>query len=165
MALKSGVALDPRINDHAPVVPIGALWMRRLLFPIIAVFVLAACDSGPAAQFWRPISEPNMLMPVQREQAKLDFDISQCHCGIYPTTTTRDEIVTFQPDKQRLAQTGITVTADDDQGNQCSAKPSLIVTECMRERGWEPTNCSGRMPLPGGGSLCTSYIPDATPSQ
>jgi hypothetical protein len=88
-------------------------------------------------------------------QQKLQFDLGQCHCGIYPTNATHDDMVQYQPDKQRLAQTGVTIVPNKD--GQCLQKPSLVVTECMRERGWEPTNCSGRMPLPGGGSLCTAY--------
>ncbi len=130
---------------------------------VLAVMTLAGCEGGPVAQFWRPISEPNLLMPMQKGQAKLDFDMSQCRCGIYPSTVTQEEIVQFQPDKQRLAETGVTITPNED--NECEAKPSLIVTECMRQRGWEPTNCSGRMPLPGGGSLCAAYVlpPDSLP--
>ena len=131
--------------------------MRLLLLPILAVLTLSACDTGPTAQFWRPISEPNMLVSADRAQTKLDFDLSQCHCGIYPSNVTHQEVVLFQPDKQRLAQTSVTITPDDE--NQCSVKPSLVVTECMRERGWEPTSCSGRMPLPGGGALCASFVP------
>jgi hypothetical protein len=137
--------------------------MRFWLLPCVAFFALAACqDNGPAqtAQFWRPISEPNVEMPLDKVQRKLDFDLSQCHCGIYPTNTPRDEGIEFQPDNQRLAETGVTV-APDKRG-ECVQQPSLVVTECMRQRGWEPTNCSGRMPLPGGGSLCTAY---ALPAQ
>jgi hypothetical protein len=107
------------------------------------------------AQFWRPISEPNILMPTDRLQTKLSFDLNQCHCGSYPANATHTDIVEFQPDRQRLAETGVTITPD--QQGQCIQQPSLVVTECMRMRGWEPTNCSGRMPLPGGGSLCAAY--------
>jgi len=138
--------------------------MRRLIgLSLVCVFgaALVACQSGFApdgrvAQFWRPISEPNILMSLDAAQQKLNYDLSQCHCGIYPTNASRDESIQFQPDRQRLAQTGVTVTPDEN--GQCLQKPSLIVTECMRQRGWEPTNCSGRMPLPGGGSLCAAYV-------
>jgi hypothetical protein len=125
--------------------------------PCFLLLAVAACSNEPAnvAQFWRPISEPNLLMSLDTAQHKLNYDISQCHCGIYPLTTTRDESIDFQNDKQRLAQTGVTVTPDKD--NNCSQQPSLVVSECMRQRGWEQTNCSGRMPLPGGGSLCAAY--------
>ncbi len=134
--------------------------MRRWLLPCFAVLValtVSACGTNDnVAQFWRPISEPNLLMPLDKGQAKLDFDLSQCHCGIYPTNATHDNLVEFQPDKQRLAETGVTITPDDN--GQCMVQPSLVVSECMRERGWEVTNCSGRLPIPGGGSLCTSYV-------
>ncbi|MBV8060694.1 MAG: hypothetical protein JO126_05995 [Alphaproteobacteria bacterium] len=127
------------------------------LLPLAALVALAACTQGNVAQFWRPISEPNIQLPLDKAQRKLNFDISQCHCGIYPTSTPRDEGVEFQEDKQRLAETGLTVATDKD--NQCVQQPSLIVSECMRQRGWEETHCSGRMPLAGGGSLCSAYLP------
>jgi hypothetical protein len=134
-------------------------FMRGQLVALsFACVLVAACGSfySPVSQFWRPISEPNLLMASDAVQRKLDFDLSQCHCGIYPANATHDDIVQFQPDRQRLAETGVTVTPNED--GQCLAQPSLVVTECMRERGWEPTNCSGRMPMPNGGSLCSAYI-------
>jgi hypothetical protein len=94
-------------------------------------------------------------MPGDQLQTKLSFDLNQCHCGTYPMNATHDQMVRFQPDKQRLVETGVTVTPDED--GQCLQQPSLVVTECMRQRGWEPSNCSGRTPLPGGGSLCSTY--------
>ena len=138
--------------------------MRRC--PVALFFagavLLTACSSSSSVsysssdvQFWRPISEPNALMASDTLQKKLEFDLSQCHCGIYPANATRNETVKFQKDKQRYAQTGVTVTPDEE--GTCQQKPALVVTECMRQRGWEPTNCSGRMPLPGGGSLCSAY--------
>ncbi|MDE2029456.1 MAG: hypothetical protein KGI97_02715 [Alphaproteobacteria bacterium] len=132
--------------------------MRRFLIVVPLLCLLAACEQPTVAQFWRPISEPNLLMPSDQLQKKLAFDLGQCHCGIYPANATRSDIIKFSADKQRLAQTSVTVTPDED--GQCVQQPSLVVTECMRERGWEPTECSGRMPLPGGGSLCASYHPD-----
>jgi hypothetical protein len=66
----------------------------------------------------------------------------------------------FQKDQQRLAETGVTVSPDDD--GKCMQKPSMVVLDCMRRRGWEPTSCSGRMPLPDGGSLCAKYDPEQT---
>ncbi len=129
----------------------------------IAAVVLAGCSSGPdsVTAFWRPISEPNVQMPLAKAQNKLEFDLSQCRCGIYPANVSHAEAVEFQPDMQRLAETSVTVTPDQD--GQCMQQPSLIVTECMRHRGWEPTNCSGRMPLPGGGSLCSAYAVSTSP--
>ena len=135
--------------------------MPRWLLPSVAIFALVtlalvACDSNVnIAEFWRPISEPNVQLPLDKAQNKLDFDLSQCRCGIYPTNIPRNEMITDQPDKERLAETSETITPDQD-GN-CMQRPSLIVSECMRARGWEVTNCSGRMPLPGGGSLCAAY--------
>ncbi|MDE1901339.1 MAG: hypothetical protein KGI37_06830 [Alphaproteobacteria bacterium] len=128
------------------------------LLCLAAVSSLTACEESPVAQFWRPISEPNLLMPQDQLQTKLTFDLNQCHCGTYPANATRDEMVKFSPDKQRLVETGVTITPDEE--GECLQQPSLVVTECMRQRGWEPTNCSGRMPLPTGGALCTAYHPD-----
>lgn len=126
----------------------------------IAAVALVAC-TGPdyIAQFWRPISEPNVEMALSKAQTKLEFDLSQCHCGIYPSNVAHDETVEFQKDKQQLVATGVTVTPTAS--GECIQQPSLVVTECMRQRGWEPTNCSGRMPLPGGGSLCAAFAPES----
>ncbi len=135
---------------------------RQLLILSAACALVVACQSmsssPPLAQFWRPISEPNLLLTPDKLQSKLNFDLGQCHCGIYPANTTRDDTVDFQQDKQRLAQTSVTITPDEN--GQCVQKPSLVVTECMRQRGWEPTNCSGRMPTANGGSICATYTPD-----
>ena len=72
--------------------------MRLWMFACLSVLVLAACEndfsnnnSASVAQFWRPISEPNIEMQPDKLQRKLDFDLSQCHCGIYPTNTPRSE--------------------------------------------------------------------------
>ena len=132
--------------------------MRLRLLSLLTLCCLVACGPGQIAEFWRPISEPNMFLPVGKEQTKLDFDLSQCHCGIYPTNAVHEDIVQFQTDKQRLVETGVTITPDDS--GDCMVKPSLVVTECMRQRGWEPTSCSGRMPMPNGGSLCAGYALD-----
>ena len=133
--------------------------LRRLAVLSLACALVAGCASSspPPTQFWRPISEPNLLMPTDALNQKLQFDLSQCHCGIYPTNATRDDMIHMQADKQRLAATGVTIIPDE--AGQCQQTPSLVVTECMRQRGWEPTNCSGRVPLPNGGSLCASYAP------
>jgi hypothetical protein len=131
--------------------------MSRWLLPSVVFFALVAC-SGPdqVAEFWRPISAPNLELPLTQEQKKLDFDLSQCRCGIYPANVTQPDLSAFQPDKERLAETSITITPGGDNG-QCMQQPSLVVSECMRSRGWEVTNCSGRLPLAGGGSLCTAF--------
>jgi hypothetical protein len=123
---------------------------------MVVVVALAACGPDRVAQFWRPISEPNIEMPLDKSQRKLDFDLSQCHCGIFPANVPHSEAVEFQKDHQQLAATGVTVTPSDS--GQCMEQPSLVVTECMRQRGWEVTNCSGRMPMPAGGSICAATM-------
>jgi hypothetical protein len=130
--------------------------MRRLI-AAVALAALVACSTYTVAEFWRPISEPNLLMSQKKAQQKLEFDLSQCNCGIFPANVTPVDQVAFQPDKQRMVETGVTTTADD---NECVQRPSLVVAECMRSRGWEVTRCSGRMPLAGGGSLCTGATVD-----
>jgi len=131
--------------------------MRRKLLSLLILCVLTACGGGSdhVAEFWRPISEPNLQMSLEKAQSKLDFDLSQCHCGIYPTNISHSDMISFEADKQRLAETSETILPDEN--GTCMQQPSMVVSECMRERGWEVTNCSGRMPLPGGGSLCTAY--------
>ncbi len=126
--------------------------MRCLTLGLI-VLALSAC-TGQVAEFWRPISEPNLLMSLDTAQSKLEFDLSQCNCGIFPSNVPPVDQVYFQPDKQRLVQTGITVTQTND--GPCIQRPSLVVAECMRTRGWEITKCTGRMPLAGGGALCAA---------
>ncbi len=134
--------------------------MRRVALCLLIALSIAAC-STKVAEFWRPISEPNILLPIDKGQAKLNFDLSQCRCGIFPTNTPQNDQVAFQPDKQRLVQTGVTSTANDD--GKCMQRPSLVVSECMRARGWEVTKCSGRMPLASGGSLCAGASVDDLP--
>lgn len=133
--------------------------MRRPIIGLVFVFTLAACNMvstfSNTAEFWRPISEPNILMPLERAQTKLDFDLSQCKCGIFPANVLQPDQVAFKSDYQRITETGVTLTEVDDGG--CMQRPSLVVGECMRSRGWEITNCSGRMPLAGGGALCAGY--------
>ena len=123
------------------------------------IVALSACYYGPdrIAEFWRPISEPNIEMPLQKAQAKLDFDLSHCLCGIYPENTPHSDVIEFQRDHQRMAETSLVITPDEQ--HSCRIQPSLVVSECMRNRGWEVTNCSGRMPLAGGGALCANYTP------
>jgi hypothetical protein len=140
--------------------------MTRLFALFSLVLALSAClpvipsfnvmGVRPIAEFWRPISEPNILLPPQRAQQKLMFDLSQCNCGIFPRNVEQPDLIAFQPDRQRYAETSITRTADGDYS--CIQRPSLVVSECMRVRGWEPTVCSGRMPLASGGSTCAAAI-------
>jgi hypothetical protein len=133
-------------------------WIKSsLAVCLLAVLALAACDSTTnIAEFWRPISEPNIQLPLEKAQNKLDFDLSQCRCGIFPTNVPQSAAISYQSDKQRLAETSVTVTPQEN--GTCIQRPSLVVSECMRARGWEVTNCSGRMPLAGGGSLCAAYV-------
>jgi hypothetical protein len=138
---------------------------RVSAFTLALAFLTVGCSSSP--QFWRPISEPNVLLPSNKLQVKLGFDLSQCKCGIYPANISHDDNVAFQADRQRLMQTALTEDSDaalededKEENNSCKEKPSLVVTECMRSRGWEPTHCAGRMSLPNGGALCAEYDPD-----
>ena len=128
--------------------------MQILILALISVLALAGCGPTQVAEFWRPVSEPNLQMQQDDAQRKLEFDISQCSCGIFPANVTQPDLMNFQPDKQRYAQTGVTITAEDD--GDCIQRPSLVVAECMRSRGWEVTRCSGRMPIAGGASLCAA---------
>lgn len=130
--------------------------MRRTLLGLFVLLGLAACQSGPIAEFWRPISEPNMMLSLDKVQMKLDFDLSQCSCGIYPSNVPQPALQAFQPGQQRLAQTSVTRTQKN--GESCMQQPSLVVGECMRARGWEITRCSGRMPVAGGGALCAATV-------
>jgi hypothetical protein len=129
--------------------------MRRFLAGFAAVALLActvAC-THQIAEFWRPVSEPNILLSQEKAQVKLNYDLSQCKCGIFPTNTPTNEQAFYDPDKQRLIETGVTITSKEE-GGDCVQRPSLVVAECMRSRGWEITKCSGRMPIAGGGALC-----------
>ncbi len=135
--------------------------MNRLFFALCLVFGLSACvtpmgGGDKMAAFWRPMSEPNILLPPQRAQRKLDFDLSQCKCGMYPTNIAQTDLIDFQPDKQRYIETSVTRTGK--RGGDCMQQPNLVVGECMRMRGWERTNCSGRMGLASGGSLCAGAM-------
>lgn len=127
--------------------------MRRTLLGLMVVLSLAAC-SGSVAEFWRPISEPNLLLSLDKAQMKLDFDLSQCRCGIYPSNVPQPDLIAFSPDQRRYIETSVTRTAEE--GRSCMQRPSLVVAECMRARGWETTQCSGRMPVAGGGALCAA---------
>lgn len=139
---------------------------RFVALSLASALLAAACSSDSSSvgnldlenvQFWRPISVPNVLLQSDVLQRKVAFDLSQCKCGVYPVNATRDDLVTFRPDEQRLAQTDATIVPDAE--GQCHHNPSLVVSECMRHRGWEPTTCSGRLSLPNGGALCASYNP------
>ncbi len=130
--------------------------MTRIASLFAVVLLLVACESPNIAQFWRPIAEPNLHMNLEDSQVKLEYDLSQCNCGIYPKTIPQSVMAAIDMDRQRLNQTA--VTKDEVEG-QCVQRPSLVVGECMRSRGWEITNCSGRMPVAGGGAVCAGYAP------
>jgi hypothetical protein len=133
--------------------------MRRLFLGFLALSLCACTDR--VAEFWRPISEPNILLPLERAQVKLTFDLSQCQCGIFPTNTPQSDLIAFDPDKQRLTETGITITnKPGEDEHSCVQRPSLVVAECMRARGWEVTKCTGRMPIAGGGAICAGVPVD-----
>lgn len=129
--------------------------MPRVIALFATVFLLAAC-SQDIAQFWRPISEPNISMNLDDAQMKLNYDLSQCNCGIFPVTVPRSLQPKLDVSQQRLNETAV---VNDEVEGQCVRQPSLVVAECMRGRGWETTNCSGRMPVAGGASVCAGYAP------
>lgn len=131
--------------------------MSRLISIFAVMLLLTACaETQTIAQFWRPISEPNITMPLDNAQTKLEYDISQCHCGIFPRNVPRSLQGSLDQDKQRLNETSV---VGDDYAGECIRSPSKEVGECMRARGWETTNCSGRMPTAGGASVCAGYAP------
>ena len=143
--------------------------MNRIVALFGLVLALTACsrledfdfgsyEAAPVAEFWRPISEPNLMLPSDKAQAKLAFDMSQCRCGIFPANTLQPDLVSFQPEHQRYVETSVTRTQHER--GDCLQRPSLVVSECMRTRGWEQTICSGRMPLAKGGSLCAGAMID-----
>lgn len=130
--------------------------MFRAATLFAALFLLAACESANIAQFWRPISEPNISMTLDDAQLKLNYDLSQCNCSVFPVNMPHSVQSKVEVGKQRLNETAV---VDDEVKGQCVRKPSLIVAECMRARGWETTNCSGRMPVAGGAAVCAGYAP------
>ncbi len=130
--------------------------MSRLAALVAVVVLLVACDNPNIAQFWRPIAEPNLHMNLEDAQVKLEYDLSQCNCGIFPRTVPQSVMENIDRDRQRLNQTAVT---KDEVAGQCLQKPSLVVGECMRSRGWEVTNCSGRMPVAGGSAICAGFQP------
>jgi len=87
--------------------------MRVGFYPFLACAVLAAaCSTSSTSSTYAPSPEPSILAPDQRAnvllqsealQQKLDFDLSQCHCGI-SRQCAHDDTVKYQADKQRLAR-------------------------------------------------------------
>lgn len=131
--------------------------MSRVISMFALMLLLTACaDAQSVAQFWRPISEPNITMALDNAQTKLEYDLTQCHCGIFPRNVPKSVAGYLEPDKQRLTETSV---ATDDVQGQCLRTPSKEVGECMRARGWETTNCSGRVPTAGGAAVCAGYLP------
>ncbi len=121
------------------------------------MLLLTACaEPLIVAQFWRPVSEPNITLALDNAQTKLEYDLSQCHCGIFPRNVPHSLQGSLDQDKQRLNETS---APNDDVAGQCLRSPSKEVGECMRARGWENTNCSGRMPTAGGAAVCAGYAP------
>lgn len=111
------------------------------------VHVTGNQDTMPLGSgYWRPISAPNVLMAVNEAQAKLEFDLSQCVCGIMPRNIPTSAMMQFNPDQARIWETART--------GHCASPNQQVLTECMRARGWEPTLCAGRLPTGAGGSYC-----------
>jgi hypothetical protein len=100
-------------------------------------------DLAVTANYWRPISAPNLMMPALEAQGKLEFDLSQCQCANFPKNIATPVMMQYQPDQQRMVQTS--------RGGSCGTATAGVLSECMRARGWEPTICSGRLPPEDGG--------------
>jgi len=103
-------------------------------------------DLSVKANYWRPVSAPNVLMPAQEAQGKLEYDLSQCRCANFPKNIATPVLMQYQPDQQRMAQTS--------RGGGCGTATGGVLSECMRARGWEPTICSGRLSPESGDSYC-----------
>ncbi len=130
--------------------------IRQRIMLVVASLLLAlgvaACSTPDVvADYWRPISWPNIDMRPDEQQLKLNYDIQLCQCSNFPRNLPQPLAVKFNPDIQRLIETGPTA---GDSGQGCVTQPGLVLTECMRARGWEKTDCLGRMPPPGGSQLC-----------
>ena len=65
--------------------------MRRRLIALsfACATLLAACETSPVAQFWRPISEPNILMTSETSQQKITFDLRDFSIAIYAYRSVR----------------------------------------------------------------------------
>ncbi|MGB4101580.1 MAG: hypothetical protein WBK91_06725 [Alphaproteobacteria bacterium] len=130
--------------------------MSRVIPLFVVLLLVSACSDVVVAQFWRPVGEPNITLGLDNAQTKLEYDLSQCNCGIFPRNVPRSLQGKIDQDQQRLNETS--ATGEEVKG-QCLRSPSRVVGECMRSRGWELTNCSGRMPTAGGASVCAGYTP------
>jgi hypothetical protein len=146
------------------------VFMRRpvltVLFALAFAAGLAACgsdDEAPKVQlyptvldYWRPISDPNVFMAQPNAQIKLNYDLAQCRCSNFPQDYPHYAAAQVAPDLGRLAET----SADRvDSATGCKTTPQGVLLECMRARGWEPTECSGRLATPGG-TTCALAIHD-----
>ena len=137
--------------------------MRLFVFALLALLtatgLLSGCaDKQPSTAsiilgsgYWRPISPPNILLPVEEGQAKLEYDHSQCHCGIFPKNVPTPVMSQWNPDQQRMIETSIRAVP----GDSCPPVGQSVFVECMRGRGWEPTLCAGRLPTDALG-FCTN---------
>ena len=134
-------------------------FLALLMLPVLVG--LSACapqpgfsDSGKGAlvaDYWRPISWPNVTLAPDKAQLKLNYDLQQCQCANFPRNLPTPVNVEFNPDIARLTETGVT---NQDTGQGCASQPGLVLTECMRARGWEKTDCAGRPNPPAGTQLC-----------
>lgn len=132
----------------------------RLFLPLLfAVLLVAGCNTANTTSssqsantmalgsgYWRPISAPNVLLPLDEAQAKLEYDLSQCVCGIMPRNIPTPVMMQYNPDQVRMAETS--------RGGSCEHPGAYVLTECMRARGWEPTLCAGRLPTGTGSAYC-----------
>lgn len=140
--------------------------MHRSLLSLLAVvafaLTLTACESSPTTypvvlNFWRPISNPTLLMQPQLAQSKLDYDLAQCKCSNYPINVPHQQLPLIAPDLGRLAETSAIKV--DGPYDSCVTSPGAVLMECMRARGWEPTSCSGRMQTAGGTACALTVMP------
>lgn len=104
----------------------------------------------PSVSYWRPISDPNLFMPQPQAQTKLDYDLAQCRCSNFPANYPHAESAQIAPDLGRLAETQATKVDTAAGGTGCNTTSEGVLLECMRARGWEPSQCGGRYDSPGG---------------
>ncbi len=130
------------------------------LAALLSLTLLAACQDKPVSysvlNYWRPIANPNVLMDQSHAQAKLEYDLAQCKCSNYPINVPHHEMAQIVPDQGRMMETA---AIKMDNNGACISTPTGVLIECMRQRGWEPTACSGRLETAGGTQCAMSVQP------
>lgn len=128
------------------------------LLTFLALLLIGCSDDKPkpipvVLNYWRAISNPNVLLTMEQAQNKLSYDLAQCKCSNFPLNVPHNETALYAPDIGRLAETAATKA---DRAGGCSTSPDAVLIECMRTRGWEPTACSGRIATVGGTQCAVS---------